>query len=283
MTATAVETETQPYCELVGDEIYIPANKVLATAYNLENETNYPYYLVLEESANPSPSSNIKINFADCLKSDKLYTVGTCEYKLFKGSRFSNSGYERVTYNEGAYYQKIRIKVSDFYNAGGRQYYENGQVYDETKYYFEDDGDFYFYHHINGDFTFDFTNVKGKQESGIHVRNGAAVSAVKPDENGMIEFYVKKQIANSPYLAGNVTEWIESGTFSSSLGDKLRLSVGDVDFSKKIDVTDTTVTQKYCAGLAKFTEAQKFFADANCDGVVNVKDATTIQKHCVKK
>ena len=44
MTATAVETETQPYCELVGDEIYIPANKVLATAYNLENETNYPYY-----------------------------------------------------------------------------------------------------------------------------------------------------------------------------------------------------------------------------------------------
>ncbi len=273
-------TEKQPYFEVVSDEVYVPANKVLKAAYNLENETNYEYYVYLEDKDNSNNSETIY--FYDCFKQNKFIDVDSCEYKMYKGNRSSRSGYTNVRFNEGAYYQKIRIKVCDFYSEGCSQTYENGEYVYDSKYWFNENGDFYYYHRERGEFNFNFTNTENVQESGMYILSGSALTAVKPDKNGMIEFYVKKGISELPLLSGVGSEKIGKTTFTVSFGDKLKLGVGNVNLDKNVNVIDSTLTQKYCVGLEALGNAQKFFADANGDGIINVSDATEIQKYCVR-
>lgn len=52
----------------------------------------------------------------------------------------------------------------------------------------------------------------------------------------------------------------------------------DIDLDNSVTVADATLLQKYVVGIATLTDDQKLLADCNGDGVINVRDATYIQK-----
>lgn len=55
--------------------------------------------------------------------------------------------------------------------------------------------------------------------------------------------------------------------------------LGDVNKDGFVNVADVTLIQKYIAGEAEFTDAQKLRARVNCDSYsVSIKDSTTVQK-----
>ena len=53
---------------------------------------------------------------------------------------------------------------------------------------------------------------------------------------------------------------------------------GDVTLDGKLDVTDATMIQKYCASIITFSSAQKNLADIDKSGAIDIADATYIQK-----
>lgn len=54
--------------------------------------------------------------------------------------------------------------------------------------------------------------------------------------------------------------------------------MGDVNLDGVVDVTDATLVQKYAVGLETLTEEQKALADVTGDGLIDVTDATKIQR-----
>lgn len=57
---------------------------------------------------------------------------------------------------------------------------------------------------------------------------------------------------------------------------------GDIDLDNSVTVADAILLQKYVVGIATLTDDQKLLADCNGDGVIDVRDATYIQKTIVK-
>ncbi len=57
-----------------------------------------------------------------------------------------------------------------------------------------------------------------------------------------------------------------------------KYETGDVNCDGEINIKDATAIQKYIASLEVFTNEQKVLADYNKDNDVNIKDATAIQK-----
>lgn len=53
---------------------------------------------------------------------------------------------------------------------------------------------------------------------------------------------------------------------------------GDVTLDGKLDITDATMIQKYCASIVTFSSAQKNLADIDKSGAIDISDATYIQK-----
>ena len=60
--------------------------------------------------------------------------------------------------------------------------------------------------------------------------------------------------------------------------DKSSIVIGDVNLDGIINIYDATLIQKYSSGNYHFDAVQLFAADVNKDGVVNVMDATELQK-----
>lgn len=60
--------------------------------------------------------------------------------------------------------------------------------------------------------------------------------------------------------------------------DKSSILIGDVNLDGIINIYDATLIQKYCSGNYHFDPVQLFAADVNKDGVINVLDATDLQK-----
>ena len=57
--------------------------------------------------------------------------------------------------------------------------------------------------------------------------------------------------------------------------------LGDVDDNGIVNITDATLIQKYCAKLVGESDINLDVADVNNDGNVNIADATAIQKMLV--
>lgn len=68
--------------------------------------------------------------------------------------------------------------------------------------------------------------------------------------------------------------------FESSLDIPERL-LGDVNGDGVVNITDATNIQKYAVSRVTLFESQLIFADFNEDGIVDVSDATDIQKYIV--
>lgn len=59
---------------------------------------------------------------------------------------------------------------------------------------------------------------------------------------------------------------------------RIRLSKGDVDFNKTVNVDDAIILQDYLLAKQKFSYLQYFLADLNNDGSVNVFDLTLLKQ-----
>lgn len=272
---------TDPYFELVGDEIYVPANKILKSVYNV-TDSDYSYFIRLAECDNEN--NRVEIKFTDCQTSEKYVNVTTKEYYTWFGYGSSASrGETKTTFNSGAYYQKVRVRMCDFKEKYYRLSYKNGELVEESYSYFLENGNYYHYDTEHGEMTFDFTNVKDVQESGMIIISGATMTAVKPDKDGMVEFYIKRELDGGvPTSKGAATKYTGISTYTNSFGGSLNMGMGNVESDTVVNVKDATLIQKYCVDVETFNAVQKYFADVNLDGRINVIDATEIQKYCVE-
>ena len=60
------------------------------------------------------------------------------------------------------------------------------------------------------------------------------------------------------------------------------VKIGDINNDGVVNITDATMIQKQLVNLLEFTKEQKAAADTNGDGIVNITDATNIQKSIVQ-
>lgn len=283
-TANAATTRkvisTNPYFELVGEEVYIPANKVMKSTYNL-TDPNYHYYIRLNEADNTD--NEVEIKFTDCQTSTKYVSVSNKEYYTWCFDKTGGSrGGDTVNFNSGAYYQKVRIRMCDFDQEYFCYQYQGGQLVSEQHAYFLENGNYFSSDSTrDSDVIFDFTRVEGVEESGLIIICGAAMTAVKPDADGMVEFYIKKNLKNSiPNAEGKGTQYYSNSSYSLVFGGSLKMGMGNVDLDQIVNVKDATLIQKYCADMQTFNEVQKYFADTNNDGKINIMDSTEVQKYC---
>jgi hypothetical protein len=68
---------------------------------------------------------------------------------------------------------------------------------------------------------------------------------------------------------------------TSSNGQQTTYLYGDVNLDSSINVKDATMIQKYCVKSGSLNDIQLKASDVNNDNEVNVKDATMIQKYSV--
>lgn len=54
---------------------------------------------------------------------------------------------------------------------------------------------------------------------------------------------------------------------------------GDINLDGEVNITDSTIIQKYACGLEQLTALQADVGDVNNDGIINVMDSTEIQKY----
>ncbi len=65
---------------------------------------------------------------------------------------------------------------------------------------------------------------------------------------------------------------------TESTAPQLKYQLGDVNCDGKLNIRDATLIQKYIAKISSLSDEQTILADFNTDGKVNIKDATLIQK-----
>ncbi len=76
-----------------------------------------------------------------------------------------------------------------------------------------------------------------------------------------------------------VTDNTEPATTEPTPTTPADYQLGDVNGDELINVSDATAIQRYVANILTLTEAQLKAADTNNDGIVNVNDATAIQRY----
>ncbi len=268
ISANAAETfsgviSQKPYFELVGEKVYVPNNTILKYAYNIPS--SYQYYLQLR---NIKDSSNIiDIKFTDCNKGTKLVSGVSAEYEIFSydQSRGISSGNPHSYKDTGAYYQKVKVKLSDF-----------------CEYFNEDGSHTYTIERINDTHNYDFTDGT-KYKSSLIITSGAAMTAVIPNRDGTAEFYIKLSIGKSDVeFYTNISAYFEPTTYGTgSVESPLKLGMGNVNLDYCLDINDATYIQKTLVNNESADKLYRFLADVNGDGVVSILDATALQKALV--
>ncbi|MGN0489606.1 MAG: starch-binding protein [Ruminococcus sp.] len=95
--------------------------------------------------------------------------------------------------------------------------------------------------------------------------------------DGTNNFFTPSTTVNSKSVPVTASVWTyDEPTEPSETTPTAEL--GDVNNDGLVNVSDATMIQRYSAQLISLTSAQKALADVNSDGLVNVSDATTIQR-----
>ncbi len=85
----------------------------------------------------------------------------------------------------------------------------------------------------------------------------------------------------TPVLTTSPLETTEPSTEPSTTSHSGGIGVGDVNCDGRINILDATLIQKYLASMVTITDEQKKYADFDFNGRVNILDATKIQKYLV--
>lgn len=257
-TIFTVGAENHSGFEAVGEKVFIPDNSILVSTYNISE--NYKYSIRLGDRKNYK--NNINIDFNKCIEGPMQIADVNSEYNLWYLTKSAGWANTKVyTYDStGTYYQKIRVNLSQFSS------------------YFNEDG----YHMIvtsdtNETHYYTFSEEDG-YNSCLFIASGATISAVAPDEDGMVEFYIPFSMKiSSPDFFTILT----NGNNDDGYNDEIEImGIGNVNSDAIVNITDATMIQKYCVKLQVFTKPQEYFGDVNGDGIINILDATEIQKHC---
>lgn len=253
----------KPYFELIGEKIYVPNNTIMKYAYNIPS--NYQYYLSLNDIKNTNKSIDIK--FTDCKEGVKFVSGINSEYIIFSCNRSGGSSTDNIySYNNtGAYYQKVKVKLSDF-----------------SDYFNEDGSRTYTIKSKNDTHNYDFTDGP-TYKSGLIITSGAAMTAVIPKKDGTAEFYIKLTVGKSDVeFYTSISAYLAPTSYSTgSLEAPLSLGIGNVNLDYYLDINDATDIQKMLVNNSRTDKLYRFLADANGDGIINVLDATAIQKALV--
>ena len=178
---------------------------------------------------------------------------------LNTGSTGSQSGKYAKT---GGTYEKIRIKLSDYSS------------------YFNSDGT-----HTKDGFNYNFSTQKSGNStysSALVIWSGGVFTAVTPNKDGYVEFYVSKNIGvDTRYFTsfGHKTPSSVGGGGGRNGAYLDYFTMGDPNFSGSVNINDVTAIQLYSAGEESFDNLQKRNADVNFDGKIDIDDATMIQKY----
>ena len=74
-----------------------------------------------------------------------------------------------------------------------------------------------------------------------------------------------------------VLVFICSVSIMSAFADSF--AAGDVNCDGDVNIKDATLIQRYAVSLVEFSDKEMKLADVNADGDVNIKDATMVQKY----
>lgn len=81
--------------------------------------------------------------------------------------------------------------------------------------------------------------------------------------------------------SGSTESAVAPGVAKVTVSDKESYIYGDVNNDGIINVIDATLIQKYIVGILSYDETKTILADVNNDGVINVKDVTLVLKYIV--
>lgn len=162
----------------------------------------------------------------------------------------------------GGTYEKIRVKLSDYSD------------------YFNSNGT-----HTKDGYNYNFTTQKSgdtKYSSALVFWSGGIFTAVTPDKNGYVEFYVCKNIGEDVNFFSGFR--YDTPTTHGSGGGKngeifKGFIMGDTNVNGWVNVDDVTKVQSYTAGTEELDSLQQRNADVNDDGKIDINDATMIQKY----
>lgn len=263
-----------PDITVLNESVTVADNQIYASAYNVPESSVYGFEFRGENSG------SYKVAYASLAKSPSRINLPSTQKYVF-WLRGEESGGSNGTYysykNTGGTYRKIRIKLSDFdydFNSDGSQI-EESTTYGTHRFHF-------------GGLE---TTSNGKFYSGLCVKSGSAYTAVTPDKNGEVEFYVSKEIGvDTRYCTGFDFEYHNpdgSVTYGSGGGttgcDLYGLTIGDADSNGFVNVGDAAKIQLALSKITNLNKIQNYAADANSDGKVNIFDCTYIQMYLAKK
>ncbi len=192
----------------------------------------------------------------------------------YGGTSSSNSIYRSYN-NTGGYYKRVRIKLSDFDNS------------------FAPDGSMTVTQDIFGTHKFTFGNgeiaLDGKEYySALCVYSGGTVTAVTPNSNGEIDFFMSTAVGESVYLNADYAVFYENNnaydkmaTISGGFLDRCLypLTIGNADSDNSVDIKDATKIQIEIAGKSTPNSLQTFVSDVNFDNKIDIKDVTALQRY----
>ena len=64
---------------------------------------------------------------------------------------------------------------------------------------------------------------------------------------------------------------------------KINFRTGDANLDGIFDINDAYIINKYSIGITNLNSIQKFLADFNNDGVINILDSTEIQRMLISE
>ena len=254
--------------ECLGETVVLDNNTVLLSASGIEPST-YDYCVKFEGLETKNQYTEQFRNVTDAPL--KMTLPSAEKYKMYMRSlnKGGTASTEMYDFSEtGGVYKKIRIKLNDFdpeyFNEDGTHTLESAGGSFEHNY------------------NYNYQPVGSEGEyfaSALVFKSGAAVTAVAPDENGMVEVYVSAKIGQTTtYLTDHRYRLVSNiGAGGSVLNAIDLLRFGDIDANCLIDINDVTVLQMYIAGLKKFDELAVFRADTNVDDNIDVTDVTFLQ------
>ena len=266
--------------KLLSSTVKIPDNQIYFSRYNTTSDS------IFIGSFSDENNKKYSVKFSEIMSGGKFLSLPmnqkykfSLRYDLGSSGGGSSDGTFRSYSNTGGTYRKVRVKLSTFLNS----------EYDSK---FASDGSVTNTDSTYGSHTFrfgdvDITSDGSKYYSGMCVRSGAAITAVTPNLNGEIEFYVDTAIGSGANVCTDFytiykhndgrTSYIGGGGSTGSSLHALRF--GDADSSCFVNVSDATKIQSAIAGECSLDNLQKFVSDVNLDNNISIKDVTCIQKY----
>lgn len=288
ISAGAAQTKSEPVSSYSSDFKLLPSTVKISNNQVYFSRYNTPSKSIFFGEFVDQNYKEYSVKFSELMSGSKTLSLPQGQKYEFCLGHYAGSGYGcgsdgayRSYAKTGGTYRKVRVKLSTFINSP----YGYGDIY-------ASDGSLTQIDSTYGSHTFrfgdvDITSDGSRYYSGMCVRSGAAITAVTPNSNGEIEFYLDTAIGSGAYVCtdfyiiynhkdGGISDIGGGGSSGSSLNG---LEFGDADSSDFVNISDATKIQNAISGKTTLDTLQKFVADVNFDNRIDVKDVSAIQKY----